>query len=92
LEQYSQLQLSYNLTNVYVLTKTLGQTSEVKNGLIMLKLGTLVDWMNTWFFFSFFENLPFWALGTLLRHTCAKSFRGLTLVVQWQIDGSSEGL
>jgi len=27
----------------------------------------------------FFENLPFWALGTLLRKTCAKSFRALVL-------------
>jgi len=26
----------------------LGQSREVKNDLIMLKYGTLVDWINTW--------------------------------------------
>jgi len=31
----------------------------------MLKYDTLVNWINIWeYFFSFFENLPFWALGT----------------------------
>jgi len=28
-------------------TKTLGQPREIKNGLVMLKFDTLVDWMNT---------------------------------------------
>jgi len=32
---------------LYVCPKTLGQSSEVKSGLGMLKFGTLVDWMNT---------------------------------------------
>jgi len=30
----------------------------------MLKIDTLVDWINTWGLFSIFLNLTFWALET----------------------------
>jgi len=36
--------------------KTLGQPREVKNGPIMLKIGTLEDWINTWGFFFIFSS------------------------------------
>jgi len=42
----------------------LGQPRGVNNDPIMLKFGTLVDWMNIWGYFLFFENFPFWALRT----------------------------
>jgi len=38
---------SVNLTMCVCIPKTLRQPREVKNGLIMLKFDTLVDWMNT---------------------------------------------
>jgi len=44
----------------------LGQHSEVKNCLIMLKFNTILDYMHEYLrteFFSF-ENLHFWAIGT----------------------------
>jgi len=48
-----------------VFPNTLGQPREVKIGLIMLKFGTLIDRMNIpGDVFLFFENRPFWALGT----------------------------
>jgi len=47
-----------------VFPKTLGQPRGVNNDPIMLKFGTLVDWMNIWGYFLFFENFPFWALRT----------------------------
>jgi len=42
------------MTHVCVFPKTLGQPREVKNGLIVLKFDTLVDWMNTWECFFIF--------------------------------------
>jgi len=47
----------YNFPNsiMFVCPNTLGQSREVKKGLIMLKFDTLVDWMNTWAEDAFFE-------------------------------------
>jgi len=39
--------------------KDLGHPKELKNGTIMLKFGTLVDWMNTWGFIFIFSKSSF---------------------------------
>jgi len=46
------------------ISKTLGQPRGVKNGPIMLKFGTIVDWMNTLgVLILIFENLFFDPIG-----------------------------
>jgi len=50
-----------------------GEPKEVKNGPIMLKFYTIVDWMNTCgCYFYFLKIFLFWDFETLLRQTWAK--------------------
>ena len=51
-------------------TKPLGWSREGINGLMCLKFGIFITWVNPWscfFFYYFFENYNFWALGTQSR-------------------------
>jgi len=60
-----ELQINNNVC-ACVCPKPLEQPREVKNGLIMLKFDTLACGLDEYLgmYFSFFENLPLWALGT----------------------------
>jgi len=49
---------------VAILSENFGAVKEFKNSVIMLKFGTIIDWINTCYYYFFFQNLNFWVFGT----------------------------